>query len=175
MNLKKPILYRVPWQIWGDLRAADGGGFSEEKKGCSYGLIDNPLRYKNFSSIFFDLSLNDQWLDKLIIDRDENSAVFDSLELRLALENKSSNVGKRILILLERADKITLGVKPIECSKSSGYIHFRRNCFTVYSGSFRIPKPQLDLFTYRGFNRNNIEGIKADYFPGYAESITGSN
>jgi len=133
-----------------------------------YGLVIDPLQYKSFIKVFEDLKPEDSWIDNLCIYGKEKEPIkiYDQSSLPQIINGNNRPGRKRLISLLEEAEKISLGIKS-GTWKSIDHFYFRKNDSGVYSTSLRIKPVQLDKFGHWGFYDPKIFFVKADFFPGY--------
>ncbi len=169
MNLNNLYMREVPYRHWNNLRLSNGVRsqnryiWPEERIG--YGLIIDPLEYRDFIDLFEDLSTEDDWLEGFGIEANGKRKNYYNSHLHSIIDGRLSENRKALLEFLEQADKVSIGIKSDEGEKIIDHIHFRKNCSSVYSGSIRIKPCQLDNFQTWGFKDPRIFYVKSDFFP----------
>jgi len=174
MNLNHLYIREVPYRHWHNLRVSNGVrpqkryDYPEEK--ISYGLIEDPLEYKDFVEAFEDLDIYDDWLSEFGFEIRDSEKGFQRKNysngfLHSIIDGRAPGARKQLLGLLEQVDKISLGIKPPYGRKSCEHIYFRKNGSSVYSGSIRVKPSHLNNFQHWGFHDSRIIFVKSDFFP----------
>ena len=168
MDLNYIYLREVPYRHWNNLRVTNRvkpqNRFNYTNERIGYGLIVDPLEYKDFVGVFEDLSTEDDWLSEFGLRIGENKENYFGSFLHSIIDGRYPEKRKNLLEHLEQADQVSLGLKPKQ-GKTVEHLYFRKNCSCVYSGSIRVKPSQLDNFQHWGFHDPRIIFIKSDFFP----------
>jgi len=168
MDLQYIYIREVPYRHWNNLRITNGvksqNGYVYPNERIGYGLIVDPLEYKDFVEAFEDLSTEDNWLSEFGFRIGENKENYFDSFLRSIIDGRYPEKRKGLLESLEQADQISLGLNPKQ-GKTIEHIYFRKNCSCVYSGSIRVKPYQLENFQHWGFHDDKIIFVKSDFFP----------
>jgi len=169
MKINNIYLKEVPYSHWSNLRLSNGVRSQREynwpDERIAYGLIVDPLEYKDFVELFEDLSSEDFWLEGFGVQAENKRKNYYGFHLRSIIDGDLLKNRQLLMESLESADKVTVGMKSDNSKKVIDHIHFRRHGSSVYSGSIRVKPYQLDNFQSWGFNDPAIMYAKADFFP----------
>jgi len=165
MNPHNIYFKEVPFQHWNNLRVANNAGFRSRQENYAYGLIVDPLEYRDFIDLFEDLSSKDQAIAEIGIQSKDKRRNYSGSYFYSLVDGKFPEIRKSLIAFLETADKVSIGLTPKFGQRTVDHIHFRKHGQGVYSGSIRVRPYQLENFQTWGFNDPGIGYVKSDYFP----------